>query len=49
MWLAGYTEQGEEQRERDIYIYIGLIPVNPIVLREILSLLICRDVDNEYR
>lgn len=51
MWLAGYTGQGEEQRERDIYIYIyiGLIPVNPIVLREILSLLICRDVDNEYR
>lgn len=36
----------EKKKERT---YTGLIPVNPIVLRGILSLLICRDVDNEYR
>lgn len=35
----------ETKTERNM----GLIPVNAIELHEILSLLISRDVDNEYR
>lgn len=45
--LAG--EQEGRKRRKSEHIHTGLIPVNPIVLRGILSLLICRDVDNEYR
>lgn len=40
--LLGTAERRSGDKERT-----GLIPVNPIVPREILSPLICRDVDNE--